>query len=251
LSKLVRNYWIAKHDRGSIEDRPGWIWRSKRSGNARLPPNFGQIKKDDYFALISYPYYEDDKPIHQVYGIYRVTSEWEFVQKASPSSDYEYPGAFVIRGKLLKGLQERFVTVPNIASYYRKEYTGKAVIGARSEKIFFDLLNIFKKYSSRNIDFFPLIGEPTSEQGVVALFAKNLRKLGYKRIESIGTRFPDACVINAEGKPEYVEFEYYASNYDHELRYEEKPVTCVCWIDDRPKTRAKKLPKVIEMREKL
>ena len=31
------NYWIVKHDVESIEERPGWIWRSRESAESRTP----------------------------------------------------------------------------------------------------------------------------------------------------------------------------------------------------------------------
>lgn len=109
------------------------------------------MKRGDQFALVASPYSKGETVrVHQAYGIYRVVKEHEFVPDASPNRTYLYPGAFVIRGKLLGGLTERWVTVPNISSYYAKEYTGKGVVRAKSEERFNALKLLFARESRRS-----------------------------------------------------------------------------------------------------
>lgn len=245
------NYWIVKHDQASIEDRPGWIWRSVPSQKHRLPPHYKQISRGDLFALVSFPS-GGAAGVHQMYGAYEVEKEFEYLPNVVLTSDYEYPNAFVIKGKLLPGLRQRWVTIPNLMSYCRKEYTGKSITMARSAARFNDLLQVFKKYSSLDIDFSPLRREPATEQEVVALFCQKLVKLGYSAITRLQTRFPDATVITPSGKKQYIEIEYYATGYDHPLEYKQEPVYCVCWIDDRSeKQKRRNEPYVVELRRAL
>ncbi len=82
--------------------------------------------------------------------------------------------------------------------------------------------------------------EPTNEQGVVVLFAKNLDKLGFSYFEFIRSGFPDACVLKKEkdGKMhrKYIEFEYKSSQFkQHVNNPKHKKIKCdyvVCWEND-------------------
>lgn len=86
------------------------------------------------------------------------------------------------------------------------------------------------------INFEGLIFGPVNEQGVIFLFSKLQKELGFV-IESIQTGFPDArgrIKTNKGLKEVWIEFEYRASSYlvhDHPL----EPGACdfiVCWEDD-------------------
>lgn len=69
---------------------------------------------------------------------------------------------------------------------------------------------------------------PTNEQGVVFLFGRLAVRLGFN-IEQVQTRFPD-CTAQRRGKRCYIEFEYYASNYEgHPPRGAD---VVVCWDND-------------------
>jgi hypothetical protein len=83
---------------------------------------------------------------------------------------------------------------------------------------------------------------PTSEQGVVALFVHFIDKLKdhkFVKIEFIRAGFPDACVIEKEGKVynrKYIEFEFKASQFkQHVKNKNHKNIKCdyvVCWEND-------------------
>jgi len=85
---------------------------------------------------------------------------------------------------------------------------------------------------------------PTSEQGVVALFAHFMGRLKtheFVKIEFIRQGFPDACAIEKEGKTfsrKYIEFEYNARNFrEHEKKSKHQEIRCdyvVCWNNDYP-----------------
>ena len=240
---IVSNYWIVKHDAASIEEHPGWIWREVRSENSNHPPNYLKVEKGDYFALISYPYRKEDENIHQVYGIYRVSRPVRFVRSQS---------AFVIEGKLLRGLKEKWVTVPNITKYYKHKFYGMAVLPAKSEEAFLEIQEMFENYSRKDVDYKPFEREPKNEQEVVALFTMNLERFRYKRFEKLQTKFPDARLVKHDGRVDLVEFEYYASGYDHPATYKGKNVKCVCWVDDREDSERRiDRPHVVEMRDRL
>jgi len=85
---------------------------------------------------------------------------------------------------------------------------------------------------------------PTSEQGVVALFAHFMGKIKghqFVKIEFIRLGFPDACAIEREGNTysrKYIEFEFKASKFrEHIKRQEHNEIRCdyvVCWENDFP-----------------
>jgi hypothetical protein len=91
------------------------------------------------------------------------------------------------------------------------------------------------------IDLEILNYEPTSEQGVVVLFAAFMKKLpqGFVKIEFVRSGFPDACVIQKDGNRyirKYIEFEFKASGFKIHIRNEKhRDIKCdfvVCWEDD-------------------
>jgi hypothetical protein len=68
---------------------------------------------------------------------------------------------------------------------------------------------------------------PTNEQGVVFLFGRLAPRLGFC-IEHIQTHFPD-CTARYRGKTCRIEFEYWASNYNHRT---DGADMIVCWEND-------------------
>ena len=77
-----------------------------------------------------------------------------------------------------------------------------------------------------------MIFEPENELGVVCLFGAKHEELGFPFIIKIGSRFPDATVVDEEGDTKTVEFEYRSSDFE---RHGHPPQECdiiVCWVDD-------------------
>lgn len=82
---------------------------------------------------------------------------------------------------------------------------------------------------------------PTSEQGVVVLFAAFMKDLPqhFVKMEFVRSGFPDACVIQKEGNlyaRKYIEFEFRASSFKQHINTEKhKNIKCdyvVCWEND-------------------
>jgi hypothetical protein len=82
---------------------------------------------------------------------------------------------------------------------------------------------------------------PTSEQGVVVLFAAFMKELphGFVKMEFVRSGFPDACVIQREGKQyarRYIEFEFRAAQFKDHIKNEKHRTTkcdyVVCWEND-------------------
>ena len=100
---------------------------------------------------------------------------------------------------------------------------------------------------------FPTIGllyQPIDEFGVVFLFSKHHKKLGFPFILRIGNKFPDATVLDENGEMKDVELEYRSSNFKTHRHDPEKCDYIVCWEhdwDDYPSP----LIQIIELRDAL
>jgi hypothetical protein len=98
-----------------------------------------------------------------------------------------------------------------------------------------------------------LIAEPSYEQEVVFLFSKFHVELGFPFIVKIQEAFPDAEAMNRQRELKKIEFEVRASDF---VSHGHNPAGCdyiVCWEDDLTdeKKTAKRLPKVIALKEEL
>jgi len=78
---------------------------------------------------------------------------------------------------------------------------------------------------------------PEGELGVVFLFSKMHRKLGYPTITRIQDNFPDCEAIGPTGKKVRIEFELLSGNFFHHKPVEKhlKQVDAIiCWRDNWP-----------------
>ncbi|MCJ7505532.1 EVE domain-containing protein [Candidatus Bathyarchaeota archaeon] len=77
-----------------------------------------------------------------------------------------------------------------------------------------------------------LLFEPTDETGVVFLFAKYHRQLGFPYVKQIREKFPDAVVLDHDGHEKTVEFELMSSNFPQHGHGASKCDFIVCWEHD-------------------
>jgi len=93
-----------------------------------------------------------------------------------------------------------------------------------------------------------LLFEPVDEMGVVYLFAKHHRELGFPFIVKLRRKYPDVIAIDTKGERALVELEFRSSSFNHD------PKGCdyiMCWIDDLEDELKKNLPKIIDLRKEL
>ena len=247
---MTKNYWIVIQERSAVEEHPGWIFKTVESRETRTPPNYDQIEKGDQFVLASNPNVEGDSYCQQVFGVYEVERKKEYVENFPGNVGYKYPNAYIIEGRLLPGLREKWVTVPNL--FLRSSGINQwQVRRAKSERDFDEVARQFKAFSLMPIDYRPLEGEPRNEQELVILFSSRLSRLGFERIITAQQAFPDATVSTKRGEKLHIEFKYWASDYNYPTNYRGNPVICLCWIDDREPSKEKQGPEVIELRSVL
>jgi hypothetical protein len=107
-----------------------------------------------------------------------------------------------------------------------------------------------KREQYRKIKSFLLgMNEPNNHEGVVALFSKAHRMLGYPFIKIIKQGFPDAVAEDCSGKEKNIEFEFDSADFLKDMeKGKHDPNDCdviVCWRErwgaTRQYTRAKRL----------
>lgn len=93
-----------------------------------------------------------------------------------------------------------------------------------------------------------LLFEPVDEMGVVYLFAKHHRELGFPFIVKMRRKYPDVIAIDNKGEKAQIELEYRSSGFNHDSKGCEY---IVCWIDDLEENMKKNLPKIIDLKKQL
>ncbi|GEM_PF-6592174 len=108
-------YWLVKHDKKSIESKPGWIW-TEIVGSRRIPPNYRQVKNGDKFILYAYKTSEgmDSKPCREIYGFYEVARELE--EEHLAEGDH-----WTIKGNPLPGYKQGWVPIQGLTQFFDKK----------------------------------------------------------------------------------------------------------------------------------
>lgn len=109
------------------------------------------------------------------------------------------------------------------------------------------------KTSNQAINYKGMQYAPEGELGVVFLFSKMHKELGYTSITRIQNNFPDCEAINHIGNKVRIEFEYLSRNFFHHVPVEKhlKQVDAIiCWRDNWPPEKRNLLKKHrVEVRE--
>lgn len=96
-----------------------------------------------------------------------------------------------------------------------------------------------------------LLYAPRSEMEVIVLFSMYHRELGFPYISRVGTKFPDAEVLDESGEKKNVEFELFSRNFKIHRHPAKECDYIVCWDDnwrDAPDT---VVEKIISLKERL
>lgn len=92
--------------------------------------------------------------------------------------------------------------------------------------------------------------KPKNEFGIVFVFSRHHKELGFEKIVEIRSEYPD-CVALKDNETVTIEFEFLSSSYTKH-RHHRQPQNCdflVCWKDDA-NGRVPDVRRVIELREK-
>ena len=259
-------YWWIIQSLESYNQHPDLIGCSLKEGTGRLThPKFQEIKKGDFVVY----YATGDKVL---VGIFEVVSNMEMLRadeywgddaifRLKPSIMPTESFFFAWR-KLLFDPEVTFDLFPDKEKWQYRVW--KHYIHPLSAKDFDTIKNAIssRKYevpaeteektiSERLGPAFgtiDLLFEPVDEMGVVYLFAKHHRELGFPFIVKLRRMYPDVIAIDTKGERALIELEFRSSSFNHD------PKGCdyiVCWIDDLEDELKKNLPKIIDLRKSL
>jgi hypothetical protein len=214
----MTNYWFVTHDIPSYRQEPDKIGRGIKG--ARRDKVFRGIKDEDRII-----YYVKNKVVA---GVFRVISDMYLSPKSlwdgKPNTHYVYDIEPIYASSI-----ERPIRID--PEDYKLQHKQRTVIKLSPDQ-----------YKNIALDILGM-DEPRSEAGVISLFCKVHRELGFPFIKVLRDRFPDCIAVNNRGKEIRIEFEEPSSKFDHD------PKGCdliVCWKDDLGKLA---LVDVLELRE--
>ena len=203
----MTNYWFVIHDLWSYRKHPDKIGRGLRS--AKRDKIFRGIRNGDRVI-----YYVKNKV---VVGIFKVVSGmylskkglWD--RKAGQHYVYDIAPIYVAP-------TERPIRIN--PEDYNLQYKQRTAIKLTLEQ-----------YKNMVSDILGM-DHPKFEIGVISLFAKVHRELGFPFLKVLRDKFPDCIAENKKGKEVKIEFERKSSNFEAQDHDPKKCDYIVCWIND-------------------
>jgi hypothetical protein len=259
-------YWWIIQSLESYGQHPDLIGGGFKQGTNRLlHPKFREIKKGDKIVL----YGTGDKVL---IGIFEVVSDMDVLRNDEYWTDTPIfrikpafmpsEGFFVDWKKLLFDPSFSFDLFPDKSRWTYKIWN--KYIHPLSQKDYDTIKSaiLSKKYEIRleaeektiserlgpAFGTLDLLFEPVDEMGVVYLFARHHKEIGFPFIVKLRSQYPDVIAIDTKGETKRIELEFRSSNFSHD------PKGCdyiVCWIDDVEDELKSKLPKIIDLRNSL
>jgi predicted RNA-binding protein with PUA-like domain len=209
-------FWYIRHPFTWYKEHPNLIsWNKNYAERNR---DYRTIEKDDKVIYFSH---EDPKGI---VGLFTVVSKcYEHSVGTKPLLCYDIKPLYIPKGD---EWPMKFSPTKDVR------------ISLRPMGTIFEL----KKDQYRKIKSFLLgMNEPTNHEGVVTLFSKIHREIGYPFIRDINQYFPDAIVEDSDGKEKRIEFEFDSADFLRDMQKgKHDPKECdviVCWKDSWGATR--------------
>lgn len=261
----LKHWWIIQ----SLEayaQHPDLIGCTLKNGtNIPIHTSFSKIKQGDHIVY----YATGDKVL---VGIFEVSSEMDFLKDDEDWEDSAIfrlkpaimptTGFFLDWKKLLLDPSVSFDLFPNKNQWTYKIW--RRYIHPLSEKDHETIKNaiISRRYETRveveektiserlgpAFSTIDLLFEPVDEMGVVYIFARHHREIGFPFIVKLRRQYPDVIAIDTQGERKLLELEFKSSGFSHDP----KGCDCiVCWIDDLDEEFKKKLPRIIDLRKAL
>lgn len=269
--KRKMNFWFVIHDIKSYRQHADWIGCKVKDPGIQKPKYgpFINIKKDDKIV-----YYTKKDAL--IVGIFEVVSEIKYIKD---DADWGEIMVFEIKPDIMPSDNyaldfKALLDDPNteFELFMEKEkwmyqiwgHTCRPLPRSDFEQIQKSIVNRkhLKKLSSeiaeerlitkigRPLPTIGLLYEPIDEFGVVFLFSKHHRRLGFPFILRIGREFPDATVLDENAETKHVELEFKSSNFKMHNHDPNKCDYIVCWEHDWEDFPADQI-QVIELRDAL
>jgi len=242
-------YWFVIHDLESFSQHSDYIGSGIKEPGIKVPRHgrFGDIRKGDKIV-----YYAKGDMV--VVGIFQIASDMEYW-----ANDEEWRGVVVFKitpevlppkGKYLDFKAFLFDSKVHLDLFPDKDDWRYQIWGHACREMTkhdFELLRtavetlqvkptLTKGESGVKIGA-PLSGtdllyEPIDETGVVYLFGKYHRQLGFPYVKLIRDDFPDAVVLDHDGNEKAVEFEHRSANFVQHGHDASKCDFIICWEHD-------------------
>jgi len=203
----MTNYWFVTHDLPSYRQEPVKIGRGLKT--AKRDKVFKGIRNGDRII-----YYVKKKVVT---GIFKVVSDLYL----SPKRLYGEPSnrhfVYDLEPICLLPTENPIQINPTDYGFEHKQRTVVKLTPEQYKDIVSDILGM---------------AEPTSENGVIGLFSKIHRELGFPFLKVLGDKFPDCIALNDKRKEIRIEFEKKSSDFE---AHRHDPRECdyiVCWVND-------------------
>lgn len=217
----MTNYWFVTHDLPSYRGEPNKIGRGK--GGAERDSAFRAIRSGDRII-----YYAQKKVIT---GIFKVATDMYLstrkVYGQAANSTYVYDLEPIYRLPT-----ENPVEIdPADYGFEHRQRTVVKLTHEQYKDIVCDILGV---------------SEPQFETGVISLFSRIHRELGFPFLKVLRDKFPDCIALDDKGKEIRIEFEKKSSEFQTHGHDPKKCDYIVCWANDLGHLAP---VKVIELRE--
>jgi hypothetical protein len=153
-----------------------------------------------------------------------------------PKADYGVPSEEIpkrIIHILLEKLKEGKMEIEQLEKILKEQEKGT------SESYNELILNILKN----KFDYSEI---PTYENGVVFLFGKLHKELGFPKVITVQEKFPDAFVLDKDGNEKKIEFKLVSSGFNYPT---EECDYIICWRNDKETEQPENWPKIISLEE--
>ena len=259
-------YWWIIQSLESFDQHSDMIGCSLKKGTDQpIHKQFSKIKKGDNIVY----YVTGDKAL---LGIFEVTSEMEILNDDAEWGDiatYKIKpeimpttGYYLDWKKLLFDPNVSFDLFPNKDRWPYKIWNRYIHPLTQSDYETIKNAILTHKYESKieveektiserlgpAFGIIDLLFEPVDEMGVVYIFARHHREIGFPFIVKLRRKFPDAIAIDTKGERKLIELEFRSSNFNHD------PKGCdfiVCWVNDVEEKLKKRLPEIIDLKKEL
>ena len=202
----MTNYWLVTHDLWSYQKHPDKIGRGIKS--AKRDRVFRGIRNGDRVI-----YYVKRKI---VVGIFEVTSDMHLSTKGlwegKPGKHYVYD----IKPIYVLPPEKHVRINPEDYKIHHKQRTAVKLTREQYKNI---------------VTAFIGMDKPKFETGVISLFSKVHRELGFSFLKVLRDKYPD-CIAEKRGKEVRIEFEKKSSNFEAQKHDPKKCDYIVCWTND-------------------
>jgi len=203
----VTNYWFVTHDLPSYRQEPDKIGRGLEG--AKRDKVFKGIRKGDRVV-----YYAKKKIFA---GIFKVVSDLYLSSKRVYGAQANRVYVYDLEPIFVLSTENPVQIDPADYGFEHKQRTVVKLNHEQYRNVVMDILGM---------------AEPRSENGVISLFSKIHKELGFPFLKVVSDKFPDCIALNYRNKEIRLEFEKKSSDFEAHGHDPRKCDYIVCWTND-------------------